>query len=327
VTFNQRATGSNPVALTTQTDPGRDNPDKPRTTRTAIIIGMPVSTVSVNAAQVKAPSFFGCAFGPYVAVWRDPLLLIRMVGREVASKYTGSLAGLFWAVLTPLLMLAVFTFVFGAMFAPKAVKIDATTDLTAFAKFLFAGLVLHGFLAEVITRTPNVVLGNPNLVKKFVLPTELLPLAAVLSAATTTAIGLLVLLIVHAGTLGALPLTAFLTPLVLLPFLVMMAGVAWFLAAIGVFLRDIGHVTGLLATVLLFLGPVFYKIDTLPEKVRAVVYLNPLTVPIQGLRQVLLDGTSPDWSALGIYAIVAFIVAWIGFYIFVRCKRVFADVI
>jgi len=164
-------------------------------------------------------------------------------------------------------------------------------------------------------------------VKKFVLPTELLPLAAVLSAATTTAIGLLVLLIVHAGTLGALPLTAFLTPLVLLPFLVMMAGVAWFLAAIGVFLRDIGHVTGLLATVLLFLGPVFYKIDTLPQKVRAVVYLNPLTVPIQGLRQVLLDGTSPDWSALGIYAIVAFIVAWIGFYIFVRCKRVFADVI
>ncbi|MBL6598167.1 MAG: ABC transporter permease [Alphaproteobacteria bacterium] len=288
---------------------------------------MPVSSVSVNAARVKAPSFWGAAFGPYVAIWRDPLLLIRMVGREVAAKYTGSLAGLFWAVLTPLLMLAVFTFVFGTMFAPKAVKIDSATDLTAFAKFLFAGLVLHGFLAEVITRTPNVVLGNPNLVKKFVLPTELLPLAAVISAATTTAIGLLVLLVVHAATLGALPLTAVLAPLVLLPFLVLMAGIAWFLSAIGVFLRDIGHVTGLMATVLLFLGPVFYKIDTLPDNIRAVVYLNPLTVPIQGLRRVLLDGMPPDWSALGIYTVVAFVTAWIGFYIFARCKRVFADVI
>jgi lipopolysaccharide transport system permease protein len=288
---------------------------------------MRATSVTVNAAAVKPPSFLGCAFGPYAVIWRNPLLLIRMVGREVATKYTGSLAGLFWAVLTPLLMLAVFTFVFGTMFAPKAVKIDETTDLTAFAKFLFSGLVLHGFLAEVITRTPNVVLGNPNLVKKFVLPTELLPLAAVVSAATTAAVGLLVLLIVHVVTSATVPPTALLAPLVLLPFVVLMAGVAWFLAAIGVFLRDIGHVTGLLATVLLFLGPVFYKIETLPEKVRAVAYLNPLTVPIQGLRQVLLDATPPDWTALVIYSAVAFGIAWVGFYVFVRCKRVFADVI
>jgi lipopolysaccharide transport system permease protein len=288
---------------------------------------MPVPPVTVNAAAVKAPSFLGCAFGPYLVIWRNPLLLVRMVGREVATKYTGSLAGLFWAVLTPLLMLAVFTFVFGTMFSPKAVKIDATTDLTAFAKFLFAGLVLHGFLAEVITRTPNVVLSSPNLVKKFVLPTELLPLAAVVSAATTTTIGLLVLLFVHVATSASLPVTAVLAPLVLLPFVILMAGVAWFLGAIGVFLRDIGHVTGLMATVLLFLGPVFYKIETLPAKIRAVAYLNPLTVPIQELRRVLLDGAPPDWPVLAVYAAVAFIVAWVGFYVFLRCKRTFADVI
>jgi homopolymeric O-antigen transport system permease protein len=305
----------------------RPNPGSPFHELTARSMNMPVSSVTVNAAAVKAPSFIGSALGPYIVVWRNPLLLIRMVGREVASKYTGSFAGLFWAVLTPLLMLAVFTFLFGTMFSPKAARIDATTDLTTFAKFLFAGLVLHGFLAEVITRAPNVVLGNPNLIKKFVLATELLPLASVISAATTASIGLLVMLVVHVATSGTLPLTALLAPLVLLPFVIMMAGVAWFLSAVGVFLRDIGHVTGLMATVLLFLGPVFYKIETLPEVMRDVVYLNPLTVPILGLRRVLLDGMPPEWVGLTIYSGAAFIVAWIGFYVFVRCKRTFADVI
>ena len=113
----------------------------------------------------------------------------------------------------------------------------------------------------------------------------------------------------------------------LLPYLVLLAGAAWFLAAFGVFVRDVGHITGLLVTVLLFLSPIFYRLEVLPAAIRPMIYLNPLTVPVLDLRRVLFESQAPDWPILALYSIVAFVIAWFGYYVFTRSKRAFADVV
>ena len=148
-----------------------------------------------------------------------------------------------------------------------------------------------------------------------------------LSAGVVAAISLLVLIIVHLLSGGSPNLNWFWLPAAVLPFFLLLAGTGWFLAAFGVFVRDIGHLTGLLVTVLLFISPIFIRIEAMPAAMRPWLYLNPLTVPVLDLRRILFDDQPPDWPVLLGYAVAAFLIAWIGYYIFARAKRAFADVI
>lgn len=259
---------------------------------------------------------------------RHRALILQMARRDVVGRYQGSIFGLAWSFFHPILLLTVYTFVFSVVFKSRwAAMPDAEESRTQFAVILFAGMIVHGLLAEMLNRAPSVVLINVNYVKKVVFPLEILPVATALSTLFHTAINLVVLLVAFWLFQGHLHWTAVLAPLVFLPLLILGLGLSWFLASLGVFLRDVGQVVIILTTVLMFLSPVFYPVSAIPESLRSWVLLNPLTFIIEQARAVLIFGHLPDWSGLIVYMLFALLVAWAGYFWFQRTRRGFADVL
>lgn len=248
-----------------------------------------------------------------------------MIRREVAGRYRGSLIGLAWSFLNPLLMLAVYTFVFGSVFKAKWGVAQESTS--GFALVLFSGMIVHGLMAECLTRAPTLILDNVSYVKKVVFPLEILPWVMVGSAVFHTLVSLLILITANLLMFGRLSWTLSLLPVVLLPFLLFLMGLVWFLASLGVYLRDIRQVMGVLTTMLMFLAPVFYPISALPPAVQSWVWLNPLTAVIEAVRAVILHGQTPEWLTLGIYALVSVVVFLLGFAWFQKTRRGFGDVL
>lgn len=257
-------------------------------------------------------------------LWRHRDLVAQMTERDASSRYRGSAGGLFWMAFHPLLMLAVYTFFFTEVFPSRWSGAAGRAD---FALVLFVGLLLHGLLAETMQRAPTLVAGNPNLVKKVVFPLDLLPVVSLFSTLVHFAIGMAIWLVFHLFLRGLPPATALWLPLTVLPLLLLALGVAWILASLGVYLRDVGHVVPVLATVLLFASPIFYPLEAMKGPMRVLVQLSPLTVPVEQSRRVLLDALAPDFGALAAYTVVALAVAALGIAWFQGTRKGFADVV
>jgi lipopolysaccharide transport system permease protein len=254
-------------------------------------------------------------------------LIYKLARMDVSSRYKGSFLGLGWSLFNPILMLAVYTFVFSFVFNARW---GGSTDgsRSEFALVLFAGLLVHGFFAEVLNRAPALILINANYVKKVIFPLEILPISSLLAAVFHTGVSVGVLIIAFLVLNGFLHWTAFLGPLVMLPLAIFTLGSAWFLAALGVYVRDIGQTIGILTTVLLFMSPVFYPMSTLPEPMQWVMLLcNPLTFIIEQARAVMVFGQLPDWGGLAIYTAVSVVFMWAGFWFFQRTRKGFGDVL
>lgn len=225
-------------------------------------------------------------------------------------------------------MLAIYTFVFGVVFKVRVNQgSGGSDDMFEFALLLFAGLIVFNLFSECISRAPGVVLANINYVKKVIFPLEILPWVTLGSALFHAGISLLVLLIFLLAIGHAVSWTLLWLPLVILPLLLLIMGLSWMLASIGVFVRDIGQFIGLGLTMLLFLSPVFYPASALPEAMRAYLFLNPLTFIIEQTRTIVLSGQSPDWVGLVIYFAIAVVIAWTGLFWFEKTRNGFADVL
>lgn len=249
-------------------------------------------------------------------------LLRQLVKRDVASRYRGSWAGLFWALLLPCIMLGVYLFVFGRVFTP----VRGTGFNSGFALSLFSGMLLHGLLAECLARAPNAILAQPSYVKKVVFPVELLPFTVVGTAAVQFLISSSVLLLAL-GLWQGVSWYACFWPLAWLPLLVFGAGVSLALAALTVYLRDLAQVTGFVATILLFMSPVFYPLDSAPAGWQKWLLLNPLTIPIETTRDLLVHGRLPNLKWWSVHALISLCVLLAGWWLFQRTRRGFADVI
>lgn len=260
-----------------------------------------------------------------LSAWHQRELLVNLTRREILRRYRGSMLGVLWTLLTPLLLLAVFTFVFGLIFR---VRWDVDQGLDApFAAILFSGLILHGVLAEVLGRAPMVVLDNVNFVKKVVFPLELLPWVTVITAVFHFLLALVILVVFLLITGHGLAVTVFAAPVVILPFLLLIMGVAWFVAALGVYVRDTSHVTGFITTALLFLSPIFYPLSAVPEAYRGLFLINPLTHVINEFRNLLLLGQWPEPVSLAAYWAVSLAIFWLGFAWFQQTRGGFSDVL
>lgn len=259
------------------------------------------------------------------SVWENRALLRALVVREVLGRYRGSALGLLWALFNPILMLAVYTFVFSVVF--KARWSGGSDSPTEYALALFAGLIAYNLFAECVTRSPGLVLANANYVKKVIFPLEILPVVGIGAALFHALVSLCVWLAFFVAVSGLPAATVAWTPLVLLPLVLLVAGVSWALASLGVYLRDVGQVTSLLTTVLLFMSPVFYPASALPERLQPVYQLNPLTSIIEMLRDVLMWGKAPSPTSLALATLVGAMVAWGGFAWFQKTRRGFADVL
>lgn len=260
------------------------------------------------------------------SLWRNCQLIVQMTKREVVGRYKGSAMGLAWSFFNPVFMLTVYTFVFSVVFKTRW-GVGGEESKTQFAVVLFVGMIVHGLLAEVLNRAPSLILSNVNYVKKIVFPLEILPVIAMGAALFHSFISLGVLLAAFALFNGYLHWSAIFIPLVLLPLVIFTLGLAWMLAALGVFLRDVGQSIGVITTVMMFLAPVFYPVTALPEEFRPWLMANPLTFIIEQAREVLIWGHLPDWAGLVIYTLAATVVAWAGYVWFQKTRKGFADVL
>lgn len=264
-------------------------------------------------------------FTALASLWGHRDLVWQMTRRDVVGRYRGSLLGLLWSFLSPLLLLGVYTFVFSVIF--KARWGQGGEDKAGFAALLFTGMIIHTLFAECVNRAPSQILNNANYVKKVIFPLEVLPWVAMGSALFHAAVSIAVLLAFTALVMAPPTWTALLLPVLILPLVLITMGVSWFLASLGVYLRDVAQITGMLTTVMLFLSPVFYPASALPEAYRPLLYFNPLTFVIEQSREILIWGKLPDWPGLALYTAVSLMVAWLGFAWFQRTRRGFADVL
>ena len=260
------------------------------------------------------------------SLWHNRQLIVQMTKREVVGRYKGSVMGLAWSFFNPVFMLTVYTFVFSVIFKSRW-GVEGEESKTQFAVLLFVGMIVHGLFAEVLNRAPSLILSNVNYVKKVVFPLEILPVVVMSAAFFHSIISFGVLLAAFALFNGYLHWTVVLTPLVLLPLIILTTGLAWMLASLGAFLRDVGQTVGIITMVLMFLAPVFYPVTAIPEEFRPWIMANPLTFIIDQAREVLIWGRVPDWTGLGVYTMVAMVITWVGYAWFQKTRKGFADVL
>ena len=279
-----------------------------------------MSQFEVRTAQGKPVSLLDFFFIPV----RHRHLIFRLIQRDVVGRYRGSFIGIAWSFFTPLIMLVLYTFVFSVIFKARWPGFDSKTG---YALIVFSGLIVHGMLAECLNRAPALITANPNYVKKMLFPLDIFAWVTMGSALFHASISWLVLTIAQAALGLTVPWTAILFPVVMMPLMLFCLGAVWFLAALGVYFRDIAQVTGMLSLVLQFLAPIFYSLESLPPRYRWLVELNPLTPVIEQARQVLIYGVLPTASAMVGSCLAALVFAIFGFAWFQKLRIGFADVV
>ena len=254
-------------------------------------------------------------------------LVLQMIRREISQRYQGSVLGFAWSFLNPLLMLMVYTFVFSVIFNARWSGSEVQESRADFAITLFAGLIVFNIFAEIVNRSPSLILSNPNFVKKVIFPLELLPLVSMGAVLFHGAVSLLVLLIAQALLKGSVPLTVVYFPLILLPLLAIGIGLSWFLSALTVYIRDIAHITGIITSILMFISAVFFPISALPPRYAFMVELNPVALVVSESRNALVFGLPPNWGALAGMFVVGLWIAAAGYWWFQKARKGFADVL
>jgi lipopolysaccharide transport system permease protein len=267
-----------------------------------------------------------------VSLFQHRMLIRQFTIREIQARYRGSYLGMLWSFLTPVGMLLAYTFVFRFIFKAHLVfkaSLDAAENESAleFGLTLFTGLLIFNLCAEAMTRAPTLILTHPNFVKKVVFPLEILPVTTVLASLAHILLSLAVVVVISACVTGRLGWQALWFPALLLPYVCFIIGATWFLASLGVFLRDLGPTILIGMQALVFLTPVFYPLEKVPEPWRMLMLINPLAIVVENGRRVLLWDTPPSWPALLLTTILSLLVLQAGYVWFMKSKRAFADVV
>ena len=263
--------------------------------------------------------------GPLTSLLSARQVVYQLARRRVVLRYRGSLLGVLWSFIGPALTLGIYTLVFGIFLRARWSSGDSTT--TEYAFLLYLGLCVYWFLTECVSEAPMLIRNNANYVKKVVFPLEILPWVSVADAAFHGGIRLLVFAVALLFIEGALPWTFVLLPLVWLPLLLWTLGLCWMLSAAGVFVRDLREVVSLMLVALLFLSPIFYSTEGLPELARTLIGFNPIATPVMQTREVAYLGVLPDLYLWLRVAGASAIFAWSGYALFARSRGAFADVV
>lgn len=255
-------------------------------------------------------------------IWRHRYLLGQLIKRDVLLRYRGAMFGVLWIFLSPLLMLGIFAFVFGHIFQARWPQ---QQDGMPFWLILYSGLIVFNIFAEAVTRSPSAVRGYPSYVKKIIFPLEILPLVPLGAGLIHGAFNFLILIAALALT-GNLHGQIVLFPLLLIPMLLLSLGLSWFLAAWGVFIKDMTQIVPLFVQMTMFLSPVFYPMSAVPDVLKPLYLHNPLGAVIESSRAAAL-GVPIPWAAWGIALAVGFAASLLGSAFFCHSREEFADVL
>ncbi len=252
-------------------------------------------------------------------------LIVQLSKRGIESRYRGSVLGMLWSLLTPLLMLLVYSFVFSVVF--KAKWNHPGAEDANFGVILFSGMIIHALFSEPMVLSTSSIIGNAQYVKKVVFPLEIMAWSTVAVAGFQALISFLILIVFMLISGMTIHPTLLLFPVIVLPMVLFAVGLGWLLSGLTVFVRDIAQLVGIVSTILLFISPVFYTVDRLPGLWQKLIYLNPISFIVDQMRRISIYGLMPDWAGLAVYSVVALLLAWIGLSVFQRLRRGFADVL
>ena len=260
-------------------------------------------------------------------LWRHRDLIRQFTRREIEGRYKGSFLGLFWSFINPLALLLIYTFVFGIVLKSRWPQ-ARTENIAEFAVILLCGLITFNIFGDTVNRAPTNIVEVPNYVKKVIFPLEVLPISILGSSLFHALIGLFILLSVNLIVSGgSASWTLILLPIIWLPLILLTLGITWFLASLGVFVRDIRYTIAILTQAMFFLTPVFYSIDSVPKEFKLILNINPLAPIIEMTRGVLLWQKIPDFWLVAQLIVIAFIWMIFGYAWFMRTKKAFADVL
>lgn len=252
-------------------------------------------------------------------------LILKLTEREILGRYRGSLFGIFWSFLQPLLMLAVYTLVFSTVFKSRWPGVVDERPI-GFAINLFSGLIVFNIISECLTKAPSLVLANPSYVKKVVFPLEVLSYVTVGCALFHGLISIFVLMIFQLFANGKIAATIWLLPIIWIPLLLLVLASTWILSAMGVYIRDIGQAIGAFVSMLMFISPIFFPLTALPARWQSILAFNPIAPIIEQTRAVAVSSQYP--KAMYIFAGISMglILCEISYKFFMKAKRGFADV-
>lgn len=260
-------------------------------------------------------------------LWRYKGLFLQMLRRNVSVRYRGSVLGLIWSFAHPLMMLAVYTFVFGIVFKARWGVEMFDDNRAAFPLIMFCGLALFNLFAESVNNSGNLIVSHVGFVKKVIFPLELLPMCTVVTTFFFGAAWFVLLLLGACAFLQSFSWTMCLLPLTLLPLLLFAMGASFIISAFGVYLRDVPQLVGVVTQILFFLTPIFYPLSLVPEKLRWLLHLNPLTPVVEETRRLFLYGLPPDYTTCLWLFLISLAVFQLGFACFHKMKKGFADVL
>jgi lipopolysaccharide transport system permease protein len=262
---------------------------------------------------------------PSRSIWTNRKLIVSMVRRDILARSRGSFGGAMWAFLNPLLLMATYFFVFGVVLQTK---FGEDTSRAGYVLYFLAGMLPWLPFSEAVGRSPYVVIEHRNFVKKLVFPLETLPVNLVLAGAVTEVFALAIFIAGLVIARGSVPWSVLWLPALIVPQLLLAAGLCWFLSALGVFVRDLGQIIGFLLTLWFFLTPICYpESQKVPAAVAHILGYNPILILVRGYRAIFLEGHPPSLGPLAALWIGSGVVALLGHAWFHRLRRSFADVI
>ncbi|HAS3607706.1 TPA: ABC transporter permease [Vibrio cholerae] len=250
-------------------------------------------------------------------------LIISLTKREIENRYRNSSLGILWSVVLPLFMLAIYSFVFGFVFKSKwGVETSVNYSL-----MMFIGLIVHAYYADCLGKATSLIQSNANYVKKVIFPLESLCWVSLLSSLFQFFISMSVFLLFYFFQGNEVFITQLLFPIILIPMIVVSLALINFLSALSVYVRDVSHIISVVVSVMLFMSPIFYSIESVPESYRWIIYLNPITFTVEALRDSVIYGKVFNLSHYAIYLFISIMLYYLSKKWFNKLKYGFSDVI
>ncbi len=255
-------------------------------------------------------------------IYKQKQLVQQLVVREVKGRYAGSSIGIYWSVINPLVMLAVYTYVFSAVLRVKWADEPGITD---FALYLFCGFLAWNAFQETVQRSTTVIIDNAPLIKNLSFPSKVLPLSIGINSILNEVIGIAILVVAVRIILGFFPIYIWLLIPLMVFQLFLGLGLGFIFSTLNVFFRDTAQFVSMFLLVWMFGTPLFYPEGMIPAEYRFLVDINPMAYLVRMFRAVCLKNTFPDVNDLIVFASVSIIFLIIGYSIYTRKFYQFVD--
>ena len=287
-----------------------------------VVNGKQIVVEDVGRGQ-RAVRFFA---KPFVQMWHHQDLILAILRREMSERFKGSVAGWVWAVVAPLLAIAVYTFAFTTNIQLPLAN-NAAGPRIGYALFIFSGIIVFNFWSEMAFRAPMLLHEYTHFIKQTIFPSDMLAVISTLRATAYTLISIAVMLCFHLAATHTLPWTVVMIPLIFIPFMAFLIGMSWFLCAIGAFTRDAGYLMINIVPLFMFATPVFYPQSMLPAPFDFWIYANALTGYVEVMRDIVLFGKLPNWHVYAWTLFTSLFTFYFGYWFFDRYRNVIVDVI